>query len=464
LKIVVVYDKIISMEEIYHNMIVTAEIDGYTSEGLGVCRIGGRAVFVRGALPGETWRLKLTKVTKTAVYAHGEDCLKTSPARIDPACPVFGRCGGCDLLHMRYEEELDMKRMRVNDAFRRIGGLTLEVSEIVPADTITRYRNKAIYAVAEKDGEPVFGFYRSGSHDVVPVAGCLLQTETADRAAAAVCAWMKASGVKPFDDRRGKGAVRHVFVRSAGNGSAVCCVVSAEGFGKHTASLVTALRAACPQLTGIVLNINKSAGNTVLAGDFYTLWGESELTDTLCGLEFSLSPQAFYQVNPPQAEKLYALAVGFAMPENGGTVLDLYCGAGTISLCLARRADRVIGAEIVPQAVANAAQNAARNGVTNAEFICADAGEAAQELKRRGVSPSAVVVDPPRKGMDETAVRAVASMSPESIVYVSCDPATLARDLRRFDELGYRAKTAVAVDLFPRTAHVETVVLLQNQQ
>lgn len=454
------YDKIAGMEDIYNDMLCTAEIGGFTSEGLGVCRIGGRAVFVRGALPGEIWRLKITKVTKTAVYARGEACLQASPARVDPDCPVFGRCGGCNLLHMRYDEELAMKRARVNDAFRRIGGLTLEISEIVPADTVMHYRNKAIYAVAEKDGEPVFGFYRSGSHDVVPVSRCLLQSETADTAAATVCDWMKKTGVKAYDDRRGKGAVRHVFVRSARNGGAVCCVVSAEGFGRHTASLVSALRDACPQLTGIVLNINRTAGNTVLAGDFYTLWGEAELRDTLSGFEFSLSPQAFYQINPPQAEKLYALAVGYALPKTGGTVLDLYCGAGTISLCLARRAEKVIGAEIVPQAVANAAENAAHNGVTNTEFICADAGEAALELRRRGVSPSAVVVDPPRKGMDEAAVAAVASMSAEHIVYVSCDPATLARDLKRFDGLGYRASSAVCVDLFPRTAHVETVCCL----
>jgi len=209
-----------------------------------------------------------------------------------------------------------------------------------------------------------------------------------------------------------------------------------------------------------VLNINKGTGNSIFSENFYTLWGEPEIRDTLCGFEFLLSPQAFYQINPPQAEKLYDRTVALALPRPGGTVLDLYCGAGTISLCLARSADKVIGAEIVPEAVANAANNAALNGVANAEFLCADAGEAAEELRRRGVTPAAVVVDPPRKGMSEAAVRAVAFMSPERVVYVSCDPATLARDLKRFSELGYRAVFAEAVDMFPRTAHVETVALL----
>ena len=223
------------------------------------------------------------------------------------------------------------------------------------------------------------------------------------------------------------------------------------------------LRRGCPGLVGVVECLNRSESNTVLSGEFRTLWGSSALTDVLCGSEFELSPQAFYQINPPQAERLYELAVDYALPEPGGTVLDLYCGAGTISLALARRAGRVIGAEIVPEAVENARRNAARNGIGNAEFICADAGDAARLLSERGIRPDAIVVDPPRKGMSEEALRQVAKMQPKRIAYVSCDPATLARDLKRLTELGYVPQKAVAVDMFPKTAHVETVVLLTER-
>ena len=221
-----------------------------------------------------------------------------------------------------------------------------------------------------------------------------------------------------------------------------------------------ALRAACPELTGIVLNINKTRGNTVLAGDFFPLWGRPEMRDILCGFSFDIAPQAFFQINPPQAQRLYQRAIEYACPGPVKLAFDLYCGAGTISLCLTRHAEQVIGAEIVPQAIENARRNAAANGVTNAEFLCADAGEAARQLAQRGLKPEVIVVDPPRKGMEEAAVAAVASMTPERIVYVSCNPATLARDILRFNALGYTLQAATAVDMFPRTCHVETVVLM----
>ena len=444
------------------NEIYEALITGYTSEGQGVCRIGGMAVFVKGALPGETWRVRLMKVTGSVGFARGEECLSPAHARIEPACGVYGKCGGCDCMHMTYAEELRFKRGKVTDALRRIGGLCLEAAEIVPADTAEGYRNKAIYNVASGPQGPVFGFYRAGSHDVAATRRCLLQSETSDACAQAVCRWMEQEGVRPYEDGHG-GAVRHVFVRRARDGGTVCCLVVARALGaKAEQSLICALREACPALTGCVLCLNPREGNAVLAGSFRTLWGRAEVTDTLCGFTFELAPQAFYQINPPQAEKLYALAVELAAPEKAGTVLDLYCGAGTISLCLSRRAERVIGAEIVPEAIENAKANAARNGVSNTEFICGDAGQAAEELKRRGVTPDAVVVDPPRKGMSEEAVRAVAAMEPRRIVYVSCDCATLARDLKLLESLGYRTRSATPVDMFPRTCHVETVVLMSR--
>lgn len=448
------------MDSIEKNAIFVSEVDGMSSEGLGVCRIEGRAVFVKGALPGEKWRIRIVKVTGAAVYARGEECLQKSPDRTPPACESFGKCGGCALMHMSYEAELRFKLNRINEAFRRIGGLTLEAGEILASERVEGYRNKAVYALGEAGGRPVVGFYRSGSHDIVPLGRCLLQSDIADRTALALRDFIEERGIAPYDPKTGRGGPRHVFTRVSRSGAALCCIVSNKGFGASTQDLVDALRNAAPELTGIVLNVNKSSGNAVLAGDFHTLWGEAELTDTLCGFEFRLSPQSFYQINPAQAERLYTLAVDMAALNKNDTVLDLYCGAGTISLALSRTAGLVIGAEIVPEAIENARQNALRNGVGNTEFICADAGDAARILKERGVRPAAVVVDPPRKGMSNDAVEAVASMGPRRIVYVSCDPATLSRDLKYFTQLKYHPTQAAAVDMFPRTSHVETVVLL----
>lgn len=446
------------MEELRKNNIYEAEVTGLTSEGAGVCRICGRAVFVPRAIPGERWRIRIVKVTKTAVYGRGEELLSASPERVEPACPNFGRCGGCSFLHMSYEAELRYKLERVNDAFKRIGGLELCAERIIGSETVEGYRNKSIVAVGEAENGPVAGFYRSGSHDIVPVERCLLQSDEASACARSVTGWMKRRGV-----RAGSGGVRHVYTRRARDGAALCCVVTGRRFSPALArTLVESLRRGCPGLVGVVECLNRSESNTVLSGEFRTLWGSSALTDVLCGSEFELSPQAFYQINPPQAERLYELAVDYALPEPGGTVLDLYCGAGTISLALARRAGQVIGAEIVPEAVENARRNAARNGIGNAEFICADAGDAARLLSERGIRPDAIVVDPPRKGMSEEALRQVAKMQPKRIAYVSCDPATLARDLKRLTELGYVPQKAVAVDMFPKTAHVETICLLSK--
>ena len=452
------------MYDLKKNEIYTVEIEGYSSEGFGVCRIGGRAVFVPETLVGESWEIKLLKVGASAVYAKALRCLSPSAARIAPACPHFGRCGGCDCCHMSYEEELRFKLRRVNETLKRIGRQTFEVTEILGSEQQERYRNKAIFAVAERDGVPAFGFYRPRSHELIPVEDCLLQRREACRAAEAVLRFMRDHSIRAYDELSGRGHVRHVFYRGAVQGTdAVVCIVSARGFGTLTQELVEALRGACPELSGIVLNINKSRGNTVLSGDFHCLWGRAEIRDRLCGLEFSIAPQAFFQINPPQAEKLYERAAAYALADSPALVLDLYCGAGTISLCLAKEAARVIGAEIVPEAIGNARENAERNAVHNAEFLCADAAEAARHLAEQGLRPGAIVVDPPRKGLSGDTIRAIASMAPPRVVYVSCNPATLARDVLLFQEQGYSLRDACAVDMFPRTSHVETVVALSHQ-
>ncbi|MEL4105480.1 23S rRNA (uracil(1939)-C(5))-methyltransferase RlmD [Oscillospiraceae bacterium WX1] len=444
------------------NSIHTVVIEGYTSSGDGVAHIDGRVVFVKGALAGETCDIKVLKDSKNIVYAKVLKILSPSGARIDPACPNFGKCGGCDLLHMDYAEELRFKRRRVEDALQRIGGLTVPVTGIIGSDDVARYRNKAIYAVGKDEGRTVTGFYRERSHDIVPTDTCLIQAEVSDRAAAAVRRWMDRYSVPAYDEVRRSGAVRHVFCRYAfATKKALVTIVSNDRDLPHPEALIDEIRRLCPETAGIVLNVNKTRGNTVLAGEFTTLWGEDFIVDELCALRFKLSPRSFYQINRSQAEKLYAKALEYAALTGTETVLDLYCGTGTITLILATGAKKAFGAEIVEAAIADARENAAFNNIQNAEFLCADAGDAARALQDRGIRPDVVVVDPPRKGLAPDVIETIAALSPARVVYVSCDPATLARDLKHFDGLGYKAVEATAFDMFPRCAHVETVVWME---
>ncbi|MCC8075998.1 MAG: 23S rRNA (uracil(1939)-C(5))-methyltransferase RlmD [Clostridiales bacterium] len=450
--------------ELRKNDTHTLTITGYASNGDGVGHLDGMAVFVKGALEGETVTVALTKVGRSACWARLVRVDTPSPARIEPDCPYYKLCGGCRTRHMTYEEELRFKRQRVDDALHRIGGLEVSVSAIHGAKNPDRYRNKAVFPVSQdkKNGVQV-GFYRERSHDVVDVGSCLLQSAQADKAGRIVRKWMHQHQVPAYDERTGDGLIRHVFVRTNRRGESLICVVVNGKALPFEKELVKALRVGCPKAVGIVLNTNTRQTNVILGPQYRTLWGQDFLEDRLCGLTFRLSIPSFFQVNRDQAEVLYNLALDCAALTGKETVVDLYCGTGTISLVMARKAGKVIGAEIVPAAIQNAKENAARNGFANAEFLCADAGEAAQELARRGVRPDVVCVDPPRKGLDPAVIDAIAEMSPQRVVYVSCDPATLARDLKALAERGYCAQRVEAVDMFPRTGHVETVVQLSQQ-
>jgi len=449
------------MDKLRKNQKYTVTIETYSTDAAGICHIDGCAVFVPGAIPGEQWEIKLLKVLKDRAYAKAEALLLPSPARIEAKCPHFGKCGGCDSLHISYEEELRFKLSRVNDCLSRIGRQSVCAEEIIGSEKTEAYRNKAILAVGMHDGKTVSGFYRERSHQIIPVENCLLQDEFSRRSAAALTLFMDKYNIPAYDEKSGNGVVRHVFTRrSLHTGDRLLCIVARKGFGDKTQALVEHLIKQVPELTGIVLNINKTKGNTVLSGAFHVLWGKGHISDLLCFNKFDIAPQAFFQINPPQAEKLYNKAVEYAQLDKSMLVFDLYCGAGTISLCLAKAAGKVIGAEIVPEAIENANENAANNAIDNVEFICADAGDAALMLKERGLKPDVVVVDPPRKGMYEEAITAVASMEPERIVYVSCDPATLSRDILRYEGLGYKLSKVTAVDMFPRTRHIEAVALL----
>ena len=434
-------------------------IDGYASDGAGVARLDGMVVFVQGGIRGEACDVRLTHVGRSALWGRVEEVVNPSPARIFPRCLHYTKCGGCQFRHMNYAEELEAKRIRVEDALRRLGGADIHVSAILGAEQVDRYRNKAQFPVAKG---PRIGFYRPRSHDVIDVDDCLLQGEAAARLRGAVKEWMAEYSIPAYNERTFTGLVRHVYVRTNRAGRSLCCLlVNGRGVPRE-AELVRALRRAEPNLAGVVLGVNEKHNNVILGDSYRTLWGEDFLSDTLCGLTFRLSVPSFYQVNPAQTEVLYGKALEFAGLTGAETVLDLYCGIGTISLVMARKAGMVWGGEVVPQAVDDAIANAQRNHIENARFLCADAGEAARYLEGEGGRPDVVCVDPPRKGLAEDVVDTIADMGPQRVVYVSCDPGTLGRDVKRFAGRDYTLKKAVAVDMFPRTAHVETVVLLSK--
>ncbi len=445
------------MANLQKNQRHTVTVEGYSSEGLGITRIDGQVVFVHGGVRGETCVIQILKVLKRAAYARVAEVLSPSPARATPDCPHFPACGGCQLRHITYDEELWFKRQKVADALRRIGGADVSVDTILAAESPLYYRNKSVFPVGP-GGE--IGFYRARSHQIIPVDRCLLQAKTANDAAKALGDYMARYGVSGYDEGTREGLVRHLFVRTNAAGEALLCVVVNGGALPEEAALVSCLRTACPKAVGILLNRNTKDTNVILGDSYRTLYGERTLQDTLCGHTFSLSVPSFYQVNRPQAERLYGKAMELAGLTGRELVLELYCGAGTITLSMAPHAARVMGAEIVPEAVADAKENAARNGVDNVEFLCADAGEIAQKLAAAGLRPDVVVVDPPRKGLSEDVVDAIAAMAPGRVVYISCNPATLARDAGRFAALGYVLREAIAADLFPRTVHVESIALL----
>ncbi len=446
------------------NDIFTAVITGYTAQGLGVCRIDGQVVFVHGALDGEEVRVRILKVLKQEAYGRIEELLQPSPHRITPDCPYYKACGGCATRHMSYTEECRFKAGRVRDALNRIGGQKLEELRILGAENTENYRNKAIFPVGMVDAAPDAGFYRARSHDLIPVEQCRIQSPAADAARAAVVAWLRKYDIPVYDETAHKGLVRHLYVR---NGEAtgqvlVCLVVNGSKLPREK-ELVEALQAAVPGLHTVVINENTRKGNAILGDKFRTLWGEGVIEDVLCGLRFRLSPRSFYQVNRQQAQRLYELAIDRAQLTKSDTVLDLYCGTGTITLCLAKACGTAIGVEIIPAAIEDAKKNAAENGIENARFFCADAGQAAVQLAQEGVRPDVIVVDPPRKGISQDVIDAMEQMAPRRIVYVSCDPGTLARDIKMLEEIGYSLQSADAVDLFPRCAHVESVVCMVRE-
>ena len=450
------------------NQILTLRIERLSSDGSGVAHSpDGETVFVPGAAPGDEADVRIVKDCKR--YAFGIlDHLRTpSPDRIPVDCAVAGPCGGCSLRHLDYTAELRAKQENVTDAFRRIGGLDVPVLDICPSPEVDRYRNKVQFPVGlDKNGNPCIGFYAGRTHRIVPCPDCKLQPGVLNDIGNALCRFFAENGIQPYNEETGQGLVRHIFLRrGAHSGQIMVCLVCTRPNLPHADALCTRLREQFADIATILLNVNSKNTNEILGTETHTLYGPGYIEDTLCGVPVQLGPLSFYQVNTLAAERLYGIAAQYAQLTPDDLLLDLYCGMGTIGLSMVDHCRELEGVEIVPEAIESAKANAARMGDAVAAkscFFCADAGQAATRLAAEGLHPDVVMLDPPRKGCDEATLSAVVRMAPRRVVYVSCNPATAARDAAWLENNGYHAEKVQPVDLFPRTKHCEAVLLLSK--
>lgn len=444
--------------ELSKNDKIELNIDALTSEGSGVGRYNGLAVFVNDTVPGDRIIAHIIKRSKNYAVGKIEKILSPSPSRIESDCPYSQRCGGCSFRNMTYDEELKYKLSRVNDSLERIGHLAIQTEEIIGAKSVDHYRNKAQYPVSVCEGELFAGFYAYKSHRIIPCSDCRLQPKEFEQGIKAFEKWVEAADVTSYDENTGRGLLRHIYFRKgfATDELMACAVINGDSIPKADL-LIDLLRKNLPNLKSVVVNINKSKTNVILGKTSKTIWGSDTINDRLLGKSFVISPNSFYQVNHSQCERLYERAKEYAGLTGSEVLLDLYCGVGTIGLTMADGAKRLVGIEIIPQAVENAKINAALNNITNAEFICADAAKGAELLREEGITPDVIILDPPRKGCDKALLDTVVQMAPKKIVYVSCDSATLARDLEILKNKDYVTKRVTAVDMFPRTPHVEAV-------
>ena len=446
------------------NQILTLRIERLSSDGSGVAHSpDGETVFVPGAAPGDEADVRIVKDCKR--YAFGIlDHLRTpSPDRIPVDCAVAGPCGGCSLRHLDYTAELRAKQENVTDAFRRIGGLDVPVLDICPSPEVDRYRNKVQFPVGlDKNGNPCIGFYAGRTHRIVPCPDCKLQPGVLNDIGNALCRFFAENGIQPYNEETGRGLVRHIFLRrGAHSGQIMVCLVCTRPNLPHADALCTRLREQFADIATILLNVNSKNTNVILGTETHTLYGPGYIEDTLCGVPVQLGPLSFYQVNTLAAERLYGIAAQYAQLTPDDLLLDLYCGMGTIGLSMVDHCRELVGVEIVPEAIESAKANAARMGDAVAAkscFFCADAGQAATRLAAEGLHPDVVMLDPPRKGCDEATLSAVVRMAPRRVVYVSCNPATAARDAAWLENNGYHAEKVQPVDLFPRTKHCECVI------
>ncbi|MBE6649126.1 MAG: 23S rRNA (uracil(1939)-C(5))-methyltransferase RlmD [Ruminococcaceae bacterium] len=447
------------------NDIFTVNITSVGSGGEGVCRVDNMAVFVPFAVAGDEAEIKIVKVNKNYAFGRLEKILTPSPSRVCPKCFSFGKCGGCALQSTDYKTQLEIKRQRVKDALERIGGFKdVDVAECFGSDPFYEYRNKAQYPVADVNGKAETGFYAPRSHRLVKMDDCSLTDSDSKIILNTVIDFLNENGIRAYDEETKKGTVRHVYTRH-GDGEIIAVIVSASKILPKKEELVEKLLKAPlkRKLSGIVYNYNPLPNNVILGDTHKILYGKSYIHDTLCGIDFKIDYKSFYQINKKTTENLYTKAIELLAPSPDDTVLDLYCGIGTITLCAAKHCGKVIGVEVVEEAILDARENALSNGISNAEFHVGTAEEVCPALVKNGLTASAVIVDPPRKGCDAVLLNTLIELSPSRIVYVSCDPATLARDAKFLCENGYTLDTAYPFDQFPQTSHVETVILLSRK-
>lgn len=448
------------------NDIINLTITSTSADGSGVGKTqDGMAVFVPLSAVGDELEVRILKAKKTYAFGKIERIVTPSSARIEPDCPVFSKCGGCVWRHVSYDEECRIKHQKVVDAVKRIGGIKDAVfSPIIKNDNVSRYRNKAQLPVgADKNGNLLIGFYAFHSHRIIDCNDCLLQPEIFAKVISVTRSFIEQSDNDIYDEKTGKGRLRHLYIRmgEVTKELMVCYVVNGNGL-KQEDILIKMLRENLPALTSVIINTNRNDTNVILGEKNRTAFGRDYITDELCGLKFKISPFSFWQVNRSQAEKLYNKAKDYANLKSDEILLDLYCGTGTIGLTMAKECKTLVGVEIISDAINDAKENAEINSINNARFICGDASSAAEQLKNEGLKPDAVILDPPRKGCGEDLVKTIFEMSPSRVVYVSCDPATLARDLKYFEEYNYSVKEITPCDMFSRTAHVESVCLIEK--
>ncbi len=446
------------------NDIITLEITDITPQGFGVGRIDNKVYFVADTAIGDKIQATVLKELKSHSFAKVINIITPSPDRIEPDCAVCKKCGGCAFRHISYESELKLKQSFVREAFSRIGNIDIPVNETV-CSSPESYRNKVQYPFAsDENGKCVFGYYARRSHRVVPHKSCPLQDEIFINIASFCAKTADSLFIPAYDELTGKGILRHLVMRKNKKGEISVCLVVAKRI-KSLSFLAETLKAEFPEIISVHLNINNRRDNVIFGDETKKLIGEDTLTDILCGKTFEISPRAFYQVNAEMAEKLYMHARSLLPEKENRIILDLYCGAGTIGLCVANEGDKLCGVEIIDAAIDNAKINAKINGRNekNTLFVCGDAAIGVKECRKKFGNPEIIIVDPPRKGLDRSVIETIVNASPERVVYISCDPATLARDCAIFAENGYFTQEATPFDLFPRTGHVETIVCLCKQ-
>lgn len=455
-------DKVVPVKKNeYYKMIV----DNLGSNGEGIGKIAGYTIFVEGALPEEEIEVKIIKTKKNYGFGKLVKILKPSSERIEPVCEIFNKCGGCDIQHLSYERQLEYKKQKVEDALSRIGEIVdVKVENTIGMDNPYNYRNKVQLPVGGTKGIIDIGFYAKRSHRIIETTSCHLQDKENEEIINIIKAYMMENNVRPYDEKNHKGLIRHIVTRKSNKDGSINITIVINGNKLPNQDLLINRLSSLDNIKGICLNINKEKTNVIFGQEIKTIWGQDYIIDSISDIEYKITPKSFYQVNPKQTKILYEKALEYADLDGDEIVWDAYCGIGTITLFLAKKAKKVYGVEIVEEAINDAIENARLNDINNVEFFIGKAEEIiTKKYKEENIIADVIVVDPPRKGCDEALLNTIIKMEPKKLVYVSCDPATLARDLKILVTNGYKVMKVQPVDMFPQTVHVETVCLLERK-